>query len=95
MNDLLITLMKVNDPIQKIRYDLNHDEIAGCLGDRPDLLNKLHTMAVIHETTAKGLTIALSRLLTVDQRLSDQDEIIQSLREQVRSLTDQLEFTKL
>jgi len=87
--------MKVNDPIQKIRYDLNHDEIAGCLGDRPDLLNKLHTMAVIHETTAKGLTIALSRLLTVDQRLSDQDEIIQSLREQVRSLTDQLEFTKL
>ncbi len=95
MNDLLITLMKVNDPIQKIRYDLNHDEIAGCLGDRPDLLNKLHTMAVIHETTANGLTIALSRLLTVDQRLSDQDEIIQSLREQVRSLTDQLEFTKL
>lgn len=95
MDEMIITLMKVNDPIQKIRYDINHDEIAGCLGERPDLLNKLHTMAVINETTTKGLTIALSRLLTLDQKLSDQEEIIQSLRNQVKSLNDQLEFTKL
>lgn len=94
MNDLLITLMKVNDPIQKIRYELNHDEIAGCLGDRPDLLSKLHILAVINQTTSKALTIALSRLLTIEQKLSDQDEIIQSLNNQVKSLTDQLEFTR-
>lgn len=94
MNDLLITLMKVNDPIQKIRYELNHDEIAGCLGDRPVLLSKLHTLAVINQTTSKALTIALSRLLTIEQKLSDQDEIIQSLNNQVKSLTDQLEFTR-